>query len=177
MEHEEEPKQPSVFDKFARQMKKHPLIPIGMVATAGALGIAFKRMHQRDSVGYQRWLRARVLAQGLTIVAIVAAGVQEMGVGVLTGNAHPSIPPPTSAYEHKEFEKRLKEAEEAHHIESSVKSTGAGASGAGTGTENVSSVADSGPKPPGSVSRAASAPSSQSASSSWSSWLGWPKKD
>ena len=107
-----------------------------MLATVGALSMAFKRMQQRDGVGYQRWLRARVVAQGLTIVAIVAAGVQEMGVGVLTGNARPVAPPPTSAWESAEFEKRLKDAEEAHRLE------GGGTGSAGSASPSNASVPD-----------------------------------
>lgn len=57
----------------------------GMAATVTALTMALRRMQQRDAVGYQRWLRARVLAQGITVAAFVLAGVQEFGPGVLTG--------------------------------------------------------------------------------------------
>ncbi|THG99441.1 hypothetical protein EW145_g7267 [Phellinidium pouzarii] len=167
MEHEyEEPQQPSLLDKMTKQMMRHPLIPAGMIVTAGTLTMAFKRMQQRDAVGYQRWLRARVLAQGLTIVAIVYAGVQEMGMGVLTGKTRPAVPPPTSAYESREFEKRLKDAEEAHRIEEIVKDASAH-----TSLNNGTNISTKAP---------ASAPSvlsTSSSSSSWTSWLGWSKKD
>ncbi len=97
----------------------------GMIATCGALGMAFRRLHQRDSIGYQRWLRARVLAQGLTVVAIVAAGVQEFGTGAFMSSARtnaagtPSLPPMTES-EKLAFEKRMKEAEEAHNAETRI---------------------------------------------------------
>lgn len=133
----------------------------GMLATVGALSIAFKRMQQRDAVGYQRWLRARVLAQGLTIVAIVVAGVQEMGVGVLTGNSRPVARPPTSAWESAEFEKRLKGAEEAHRLESGE-------------TVTTSASAPVPPSPANSASQIT--PSQSSSSSSILSWLGLSKK-
>lgn len=135
---------------------------LGMIATVGALTMALKRMQQRDAVGYQRWLRARVVAQGLTIVAIVVAGVQEMGVGVLTGNAKPVAPPPTTPWESREFEKRLKEAEEVHRAETRVDG-----SGIGPDARQMSPLM-----------RAAddAAPAPQSNASSWSSWLGWGKK-
>ncbi|KLO07835.1 hypothetical protein SCHPADRAFT_909119 [Schizopora paradoxa] len=116
---------PSRTDKIIAQLKKHPLVPGGMIATCGALGMAFRRLHQRDSTGYQRWLRARVLAQGLTVVAIVFAGVQEFGTGAFMGSAKtgtqavPSLPP-MSPSEKVAFEKRMKEAEEAHDAETRI---------------------------------------------------------
>ncbi|TDL19441.1 hypothetical protein BD410DRAFT_792047 [Rickenella mellea] len=94
-----------------QKLKENPGIPIGFVATCGALGMAFKRMQQRDSMGYQRWLRARVVAQGLTIVAIVWAGVKEWDK--FSGKA----PPPSrvnAAKEQRGFEERMREAEAAH---------------------------------------------------------------
>ncbi|KAL5520737.1 RCF1 [Sanghuangporus sanghuang] len=157
----EQPKKPSLWDKAARQCRKHPLIPTGMAATVGALTMALKRMQQRDAVGYQRWLRARVVAQGLTIVAIIVAGVQEMGPGVLYGNARPATPPPTSPWESAQFEKRLKEAEEAHNVETSVTPS------------NVRSAASPVPKASPIVQAAeAAVPPPQTNSSSWSSWFG-----
>lgn len=137
----------------------------GMIATVGALSMAFKRMQQRDAVGYQRWLRARVLAQGLTIAAIVLAGVQEMGVGVLTGNARPVAPPPTSAWESVEFEKRLKGAEEAHRLESGAASV--------TGIPSSTSAS---PPPTVSSGAQASSPPPQTPPSSVLSWLGFSRK-
>ncbi|KAI5120032.1 hypothetical protein M0805_004660 [Coniferiporia weirii] len=171
MDEYEEPQQPSFLDKTTRQMKKHPLIPLGMLATAGTLTVAFRRMQQRDAVGYQRWLRARVVAQGLTIVAIVFAGVQEMGMGVLTGNARPTAPPPTSAFESREFEKRLKQAEEAHRIDETVKS--ALAQNAAAKNKDDSNAA---PSPPTPTPASPAPPAPSTPPSSWSSWLGWSKK-
>ena len=137
-----------------------------MAATVAALTMAFKRMQQRDAAGYQRWLRARVVAQGLTIVAIIVAGVQEMGPGVLYGNSRPAAPPPTSPWEHAQFEKRLKEAEEAHDDE--------------TGDAMPSSVRPVASKAPeiSPIVQAADAvvPPPQSSSSSWLSWFGGGRK-
>jgi len=109
---------PNRTDKIVAQLKKHPLVPGGMLATCGALGMAFRRLHQRDSAGYQRWLRARVLAQGLTVVAIVAAGMQEFGSRSAVESS-PSLPP-MSPSERLAFEKRMKEAEEAHYAETRI---------------------------------------------------------
>lgn len=134
-----------------------------MLATCGALGMAFKRMNQRDAIGYQRWLRARVLAQGLTIVAIVVAGVQEVGMGALTGQLKAAQPPATTEHEMRGFERRLREAEEAHKTETIVASTGA--ISPSTGAASTSSRAFSDDKD----TRPSSVPPSQS---SWLSWLG-----
>ena len=84
---------------------------VGFVATCGALGMAVRRMHQRDAAGYQRWLRARVVAQGLTVVAIVMAGLKEYDK-FFAKRVDPEIKVP--ATERRAFEKRLKEAEDAH---------------------------------------------------------------
>lgn len=136
-----------------------------MLATCGALGMAFKRMNQRDAIGYQRWLRARVLAQGLTIVAIVVAGVQEVGMGALTGQLKAAQPPATTDHETRGFERRLREAEEAHKTETIVASTGAISPSTGAGSASTTSRAFSDDKDV----RPSSAPPSQS---SWLSWLG-----
>lgn len=141
-----------------------------MVATVGALSVAFKRMQQRDTIGYQRWLRARVLAQGLTIVAIVVAGVQEVGVGVLTGNAYKKKQQVTAAdsapWEHQEFEKRLRAAEEAHRVESGE-----------TVLSGSSAMDTSVPSPTSGAEAITSSENDKAKSgSSWSSWLGWSRK-
>lgn len=114
-----------------------------MVATVTALTMALRRMQQRDAVGYQRWLRARVLAQGITVAAFVLAGVQEFGPGVITGGGSAAgsasgaattsttmdprapagtRPPPNRAQDRREFERRLRAAEEAHAAEEAVRS-------------------------------------------------------
>lgn len=134
-----------------------------MLATCGALGMAFKRMNQRDAIGYQRWLRARVLAQGLTIVAIVVAGVQEVGMGALTGQLKAAQPPATTEHETRGFERRLREAEEAHKTETIVASTGAISPSTGAASTSSRAFSDDTDTRPSSV------PPSQS---SWLSWLG-----
>jgi len=112
-EHEETTQLQRAFGK----LKENPFIPIGFVATCGALGMAVRRMHQRDAAGYQRWLRARVVAQGLTVVAIVMAGLKEYDK-FFGKRAVPEIKVPPA--ERRAFEKRLKEAEDAHAVETGV---------------------------------------------------------
>ncbi|KAL4648777.1 HIG1 domain family member 2A, mitochondrial [Arapaima gigas] len=58
-------------DKFVRKTKENPFVPLGCLATAGALTyglISFKQGKTRQS---QLLMRARIFAQGFTVVAIV----------------------------------------------------------------------------------------------------------
>ncbi|KAJ8282722.1 hypothetical protein COCON_G00052410 [Conger conger] len=62
-------------EKFMRKAKENPFVPIGCLGTAGALTyglIAFKHGKTRQS---QLLMRARILAQGFTVVAIIVGVV------------------------------------------------------------------------------------------------------
>ncbi|XP_015261146.1 PREDICTED: HIG1 domain family member 2A, mitochondrial [Gekko japonicus] len=62
-------------DKFLRKSRENPLVPIGCLGTAGVLTyglICFKRGNTRQS---QVMMRARVLAQGFTIAALMVGVV------------------------------------------------------------------------------------------------------
>ncbi|XP_077328514.1 HIG1 domain family member 2A, mitochondrial [Lithobates pipiens] len=57
--------------KFSRKVKENPFVPIGCLATAGALTyglIAFKQGKTRQS---QLLMRTRIAAQGFTVAAIM----------------------------------------------------------------------------------------------------------
>ncbi|CAH2277409.1 HIG1 domain family member 2A, mitochondrial [Pelobates cultripes] len=57
--------------KFVRKVKENPFVPLGCLATAGALTyglISFKQGKTRQS---QLLMRARILAQGFTVAAIM----------------------------------------------------------------------------------------------------------
>ncbi|KAM9311075.1 HIG1 domain family member 2A, mitochondrial [Gastrophryne carolinensis] len=57
--------------KFMRKVKENPFVPIGCLATAGALTyglIAFKQGKTRQS---QMLMRTRIAAQGFTVAAIM----------------------------------------------------------------------------------------------------------
>ncbi|XP_048346417.1 HIG1 domain family member 2A, mitochondrial [Sphaerodactylus townsendi] len=61
--------------KFNRKIRENPLVPIGCLGTAGALTyglICFKRGNTRQS---QIMMRARILAQGFTIAALMVGVV------------------------------------------------------------------------------------------------------
>ncbi|KAG7464853.1 hypothetical protein MATL_G00170040 [Megalops atlanticus] len=65
------PREEGFKDKFIRKTKENPFVPLGCLGTAGALTyglIAFKHGKTRQS---QMLMRARILAQGFTVVAIV----------------------------------------------------------------------------------------------------------
>ena len=55
-------------------MKKEPLIPIGMALTVAALYNATKSVRRGDHAGAQKFFRARVAAQGFTVLAMVFGG-------------------------------------------------------------------------------------------------------
>ncbi|KAM8973013.1 HIG1 domain family member 2A, mitochondrial-like [Pelodytes ibericus] len=61
--------------KFVRKVKENPFVPIGCLATAGALTyglISFKKGNTRQS---QLMMRTRILAQGFTVAAIMVGVV------------------------------------------------------------------------------------------------------
>ncbi|KAB5584985.1 hypoxia induced protein conserved region-domain-containing protein [Coniochaeta sp. 2T2.1] len=62
------------LQKFLRKMKKEPLIPIGMALTVGALYNATRSVRRGDHKGAQKYFRARVAAQGFTVLAMVFGG-------------------------------------------------------------------------------------------------------
>ncbi|XP_007904434.1 HIG1 domain family member 2A, mitochondrial [Callorhinchus milii] len=69
------PREESFRDKFIRKTSENPFVPLGMLGTAGALTyglIAFNHGKTRHS---QLSMRARIFAQGFTIVAIVVGVV------------------------------------------------------------------------------------------------------
>ncbi|CAN8100833.1 unnamed protein product [Discula destructiva] len=63
------------FQKVLRRMKREPLVPLGALLTVAAFTNAYRAMRKGDHHQVQRMFRARVAAQGFTIVAIVAGGL------------------------------------------------------------------------------------------------------
>ncbi|EPE04470.1 altered inheritance-mitochondria protein 31 [Ophiostoma piceae UAMH 11346] len=57
------------------KMKREPLIPIGVLATVAALTGALRAIRKGNHRQVQLMFRARIVAQGLTILAIVGGGV------------------------------------------------------------------------------------------------------
>ncbi|NXQ54318.1 HIG2A protein, partial [Anthoscopus minutus] len=62
-------------EKFLRKTRENPLVPLGCLCTVGVLAygmICFKKGNTRRS---QLMMRARVVAQGVTIAALVGGMV------------------------------------------------------------------------------------------------------
>ncbi|XP_052865438.1 HIG1 domain family member 2A, mitochondrial [Anopheles cruzii] len=73
--HAETPK-----EKMARKLKENPLVPVGCAATLMALGFGLWNFRRGRSTMSQYMMRARILAQGFTVVALI------MGAGVTYTN-------------------------------------------------------------------------------------------
>ncbi|KEZ41486.1 hypothetical protein SAPIO_CDS7641 [Scedosporium apiospermum] len=61
--------------KIARKIREEPLIPIGTALTIYAFINSYRAVRRGDSHGAQRMFRARVMAQGFTVLAICAGGL------------------------------------------------------------------------------------------------------
>ncbi|KAF8950037.1 hypoxia induced protein conserved region-domain-containing protein, partial [Flammula alnicola] len=108
-------------EKANRKFKENPWVPIGCLATCGALVMSAIKMRQGQSKNMNYWLRTRVVLQGLTLVVLVAgsmsiqksrnkeiadAGVGKNEEGLLRNEK-----------ERQEFEERLREAQHATEME------------------------------------------------------------
>ncbi|XP_049589516.1 HIG1 domain family member 2A, mitochondrial [Syngnathus scovelli] len=62
-------------EKFLRKTKDNPFVPIGCLATAGALMYGLRAFHQGKTRRSQLLMRGRIFAQGFTVVAIVVGVV------------------------------------------------------------------------------------------------------
>ncbi|XP_001380908.1 HIG1 domain family member 2A, mitochondrial [Monodelphis domestica] len=61
----------SVRDKFGRKIRENPVVPLGCLATAGALSYGLYCFHRGNSQRSQMMMRTRILAQGFTVMAIL----------------------------------------------------------------------------------------------------------
>jgi hypothetical protein len=94
----------------------------GAAATTVALVIAMTKMRKGQSRSLNNWLRVRILAQGLTIAAVVvgswAYGTARPGTPELDAAAAAAMD--KAALERVAFEDRLRLAEEATRAESGL---------------------------------------------------------
>ncbi|MCJ1412199.1 Respiratory supercomplex factor 1, mitochondrial [Ptychographa xylographoides] len=60
------------WQKFSRRLKEEPLIPLGCVLTCWALLGASRSIRRGDHTTTNRMFRARIYAQGFTLLCIVA---------------------------------------------------------------------------------------------------------
>lgn len=63
--------QETFTEKFKRKFKENPLVPLGLMATTVILGRGIWTMKTGDKVKSQKMMRMRVLAQGLTVAALI----------------------------------------------------------------------------------------------------------
>ena len=126
-------------------------------------------MQARDSEGYQRWLRARVVAQGLTVVAIVAAGVKEWDKfkTISKSGEGQKRQPRVGGDDGKGFEERMKAAEDAHRAEIALSGT---ARGEGVDVKEGARMVAKGAAEEASASQE-EAHEKKPHSSGWSSWF------
>ncbi|XP_022115050.1 HIG1 domain family member 2A, mitochondrial isoform X2 [Pieris rapae] len=66
-------------EKFARKFKENPFVPIGCAATAGALSYGLWCFRTGRTKMSQTMMRARIVAQGFTITALVVGVVMTAG--------------------------------------------------------------------------------------------------
>jgi len=150
-------------EKAIRKFKQNPWVPIGCAATVGALTVAMFKLRRGQSQSFNYWLRARVAAQGLTIVALVAGtyslrpkqGDNDAVLSAAAADAERNRLE-KAAREREEFEERLRDAEVAHALETKLmKKTSPSSSSFGDEPTGPGAL-----KPP---------------SSSWTKWLRWGK--
>lgn len=65
----------SRFQKLWRKLRQEPLIPLGCAATCYALYMASKSIRAGDHHQTNKMFRARIYAQGFTLVAVVAGSI------------------------------------------------------------------------------------------------------
>ena len=105
-------KNETFFGKFWSKAKQDPLVPIGLLATVGVLGGGLYTMVLGTSPQLgQKFMRARVLAQGATVVMLCTGGI-------MMGNS--TAPAKRETYEEKLLamreERRLEERAKAARV-------------------------------------------------------------
>ncbi|KAI0301252.1 hypoxia induced protein conserved region-domain-containing protein, partial [Russula brevipes] len=103
-------------EKALRKFKQQPLVPVGAAATTVALVIAMTKMRKGQSRSLNTWLRVRIVAQGLTVAAVVA-GSWAYGVQRPMPELDTSAAQEKAALERAAFEDRLRAAEELTRAE------------------------------------------------------------
>ncbi|OCH94604.1 hypothetical protein OBBRIDRAFT_789080 [Obba rivulosa] len=167
-----EPELETFRERMIRKSRAEPLIPVGMALTVFALTGAIIQSRRRNPTSMNHWLRARIVAQGLTIAIVVAYAYRVIPARPADG---PLPPSPAAARanadaedERRAFATRLRAAEEEHAAFESARTAGSAAGPAAT--------------PPAHPVGVSSAPTEKGRTdtqdtgkgrSGWASWLGW----
>lgn len=142
-------------EKALRKFKQQPLVPVGApspiphfdmlitrftgaAATTAALVIAMTKMRKGQSHSLNNWLRVRIIAQGLTIAAVVV-GSWAYGTARPARELDASAAQDKAAMERVAFEDRLRMAEEVTRAESGLAPPANGQATAAPTTELPSS--------------------------------------
>ena len=108
--------------RFSTLLTFWRLKTLGSLATVGALIVAMVKMRRGQSHSFNQWLRVRVAAQGVTILAI-CAGTWSMRSRDLAASSSSTTTDSERrrlekmTKEKDEFEQRLRDAEQAHKAE------------------------------------------------------------
>lgn len=65
------PQQETTKEKFIRKFSENPLVPIGCLTTAAVLSFGLYSFKKGERQMSQYMMRARIGAQGLTVVALI----------------------------------------------------------------------------------------------------------
>ncbi|KAI0267417.1 hypoxia induced protein conserved region-domain-containing protein [Gloeopeniophorella convolvens] len=106
-------------EKALRKFKQQPLVPVGAAATTVALVIAMTKMRKGQSQSFNNWLRVRIVAQGLTIAAVVA-GTYAYGTARPQPELDIAAAQEKVLQERAAFEDRLRAAEEVTRAEAGL---------------------------------------------------------
>lgn len=127
---------------------------LGAAATTVALVIAMTKMRKGQSHSFNNWLRVRIVAQGLTVAAIVA-GSWTYGFSTPSSQLETAAAQEKAVQERAAFEDRLRLAEEITRAES--------------GSVSTADVRI----PQSTVLPATESPTPSATSRSWQSWWRW----
>ena len=144
----------------SKQLKEEPLIPAFTLLTCFALIQASRQMNKGNQKSMNKWLRARVIAQGATIAALLGYSyVYGFGKFAPAEVKHDDAERRklNAERERERFQERMREVEGIHRAET-------GESGI---PNQQKSAAVTYPDPS----------KEEKKSSTWSSWLGWGKKN
>ncbi|KAI0058331.1 hypothetical protein BV25DRAFT_1762283, partial [Artomyces pyxidatus] len=104
-------------EKATRKFKQQPLVPLGALATTVALIVAMTKMRKGKAQSFNNWLRVRILAQGLTVAAVVAGSWAYGSASVPQHVADEQAAAEKARTDRVAFEERMRAAEEVHRVE------------------------------------------------------------